>query len=668
MKKYFFAFIFLFFSSFSFSQLEEGQRLSKRLSKLMKEADDALNDYKFDKAKKIYFKVLEEKPNLCAPKRALTAIYFYQNDYKNAAAVSEEVIERCPMFSRIMYYEQGQFYYRLGNYDKAIEYFERFKAMQKRPPNTFGYNGFAEDNKNRKYISIVEESIFQSVYARDSIPALDVSNISNVGHEINSNKNDYFPFMTNNESVLLYTRMITKNNEDFYVSYKKDGKWTKGKKIENNFNTSANEGMCTCTRDNIRMYFTACQRENIGGSCDIQQAILKVTDTVEVLEIEPLDGLLNSEHWESQASISCDGKMMFFSSSRLAGFGKTDIYVSYLQSDGSWSNAQNVGPNINSEDYEESPFITNDGKTLFFSSTGLLGMGEQDIYMSRLQSDGSWGKAVNLGSKVNTSARELGFFLTADGKTGYFASDRPGGQGQLDIYQFTLSQPIKSDPITFVEGFVKDAITKEPIQTILELPSDEKIATDKNGRFFRCLPPGNFPYQIIEKDYLPHVDIENIPEWDNRTFYPMEILLQKISFDSPKDEPIVKTEPIKKPSPTTIHNQPTTPIRYSLPPLQLSIYFDFDKSIIKNSELKNMEQFIRQLKNRNYSIIELKAYCDFKGTEEYNILLSNKRANSTYQFLIQAGVPPEKINYIGLGEINDNQPRWKNRRVDIFVR
>ncbi|MGK0387859.1 MAG: outer membrane protein OmpA-like peptidoglycan-associated protein [Maribacter sp.] len=658
--------ILLFISVMLFSQISEEQRVGKQLSNLMKEGDDALQDQKFEKAKGIYYEVLLEKSDYCAPKRALSGIFFYESDYEKAAEILEEVIETCPNFSRVMYYEQGQFYYRIGDYDKAIFYFNKFRALQRFPPANFGVNGFAEDNFNQKYNRIVGESVFQAAYARDSIPAFEITDVQNLGKAINSDLNDYFPFMTNDGKTLLYTRMMSKNNEDFYVSFNKNGKWTEGKAVGNGFNTDVNEGMCTCTRDNVKMYFTACQRENVDGTCDIQQAILKITDTVEVLEVEPVKGKLNSEAWESQASISCDGRMMFFSSSRMGGFGKTDIYVSYLDPDGTWGKAENVGGNINTGDYEESPFITNDGKTLFFSSTGLLGMGEQDIYMSRLQSNGRWGKAVNLGNTVNTSARELGFFLTADGETGYFASDRKGGFGELDIYKFTLSKPVKSDPITFVEGFVKDSITLEPVETVLQTWDGYRIATDKNGRFFRCLPPGPFIFDIKEKGYLPYTGIEDIPEWHNRTFYKLDILLRKTgSKPNFKHQPEIppKTQPQPK------LEQPLTNVQRTLPskPIGLSVYFDFDQYNIKGSEKEKLDDLLIRLRSNTYAKVSLKAYCDFKGTNEYNIHLSNNRAVAIFEYLVQNGIPKERIAYVGLGEVNDDNPRWMNRRVDISV-
>ncbi len=662
MKKIFWIFIFSCIPFFLIAQED-------RINDLMKKGNEYLIDWKLEAAKKIYEKVLKKKTDFPPALRGMATVYELQDNYEEAENYLKKIIEKNPYFSRVIYYDLGKVYYRQGKYTEAIEAFEKFKYLLDLPPSKFGYNVTMEQGIEFKYKKQLDDSIFECVYARDSIPALGIKDVKNLGDSINTPMNDYFPFLTNDESVLLFTR-VNIMNEDFYVSFFEDGKWRKGKKVGGGFNTGNNEGMCTCTRDNIRLYFTACKRENVNGTCDIQQAILEIGENqnIKIKNIEVLQGEVNSKYWESQASISCDGSMMFYTSSR-KGYGKTDIYVSKLQADGSWSKGENLGPNINTNDYEESPFITNDGNTLFFSSTGLLGMGEQDIYMSRKQKDGSWGRPMNLGNQINTAGRELGFFLSADGRTGYFASDRKGGKGKLDIYQFTLSVPIKSDPITFVEGFVKDSITKEPIQTVVEFSDGQKMATDENGRFFRCLPPNNYHIKINEKEYIPFHENKIIPEWDNRTFFPLELLLKKednkiIVENIPKDNPPKKDTTIK------INKIITAPY---MQPFQTSIYFDFDKYNLSETAKGKINEIQNKIGRsilkgtRVYSKIQIKAYCDFKGTKKYNLQLAEKRAKETFEYLIKRGLPPEKIEIQSIGEINNNDPRWMNRRVDIFI-
>ncbi len=661
---------FCFFLLCTISLFSQGNKEKKRINEKMKEANDKLLSYNYIGASNIYERILAKKPNFAPAKRGMAVCAMGLDKNEEAEEWLKDIDKNHPFFSQVTNYDLAKVYYRMGRYDDAVKAFEKFKAVSQMPRGKFGLNGQYEADLVKKYVYKLEDSIYECIYARDSIPAMGIKDVVNLGDAINTKSSDYFPFLTNDESVLLFSR--NSSNEDFYVSTKKDGEWQEGIKINDGFNTSENEGMCTCTRDNIKLYFTACQRDNFEGTCDIEEATLNIEeDSIYVTKIKKIKGDLNTKMWESQASISCDGRMMFYSSNRRGGYGKTDIYVSYKLPDGSWSLGENVGGNINTDDYEESPFITNDGQTLFFSSMGLLGMGEQDIYMSRLQADGKWGRAVNLGNKINTSYRELGFFLTADGKTGYFASNRPSGKGGLDIYQFTLSTPIKSKPITFVEGYVRDSITKEPIQTVIETRDGQKIATDENGRFFRCLPPGDFIVEIQHNDYFKYQNNKPIPEWNNRSFFDVEFLLRQpeklIVFHDPPEEPI---QEVPKEIIEWVPEKPKEIIKTKIvksKPISESIYFDFDHSIISTVEVLKLNQMWQKLQNRPYKKIIINAYCDYKGNDQYNIILSNKRALTVYRFLIEKGIPASLVQYSGLGEINDSNPRWINRRVDIFV-
>ena len=164
-------------------------------------------------------------------------------------------------------------------------------------------------------------------------------------------------------------------------SIKANNIWESSLALDSSFNTTRNEGMVTMTRDNRSLYFTGCSRPEVYGTCDIMRADI---DSFRISSSRKLPGYAMSEYWESQASISCDGQLLFFASNRKGGLGGTDIWVSERQEDGSWGDPKNLGRPINTEKDEEAPFITNDGKVLYFSSTGHLGLGEQDIFMSRI--------------------------------------------------------------------------------------------------------------------------------------------------------------------------------------------------------------------------------------------------------------------------------------------
>lgn len=596
----------------------------------------------FEKALQAFKIAVDRYPAFPPAYRGLAAAQEMLRLYPESAKNLEKAIQTNPYFSRVIYFDCAVAHYRSGNYEKAIDYFTLYKKVIEQDVADFGYNGKAEQSVEKQYTEKLAESLRACEMALNSIQNLNVKTVINLGDSINTRGNEYFPFLTNQQDLLFYTRRHSfVGDENLYYSKKIDGKWSAGQSVANNFNTLRNEGMVTMTRDGVRMFFTSCGREEVMGTCDIQEA-KAMQDSI--LWTRPLKGKANSESWESQASISCDGSTLFFSSNRPGGYGGTDIYVSIKQNDGSWGVAKNLGERINTKLDEEAPFITNDGKTLYFSSTGHLGLGDQDVFISRMNADSTWGHPTNLGPPINSAYRELGFFLSADGKNGYFSSNRREGFGYMDIYMFELSKQMESEPITLVEGFVKDSITKAPIQTILRLKNKRNIRTDENGRFFICLPANkDFKFHIFETGYKFYSRSVPIPKWDNKELFPLDILLQNYQ--------------------STTATPPAPKVKRL--PKFTSIYFDFDKDLLKSESIKELDELAQRLYQLKDPAVEVVGYCDFIGTDEYNLLLSEKRANAAALYLKEKGIIVNKITIQGRGEVKDNNPRALNRRVDV---
>ncbi len=595
----------------------------------------------YERAIKAYRIAIEQYPGFPPAFRGLAAAQELLGLFPESAANLEKAIQINPFFSRAIYFDCAVANYRSGNYHKAKRYFEMYQELLTRDAADFGYNGKAEREVEKEYTAQLPESLRACRMATDSIQNLNIKAITNLGDSINTRGDEYFPFLTNQQDLMFYTiRNSLVSDEDLFYSVRRNGQWSEGQPVDTTINTLRNEGMCTMTRDGIRMFFTACGREDVRGTCDIQEA---KADSSSIVWTRSLKGDSNTEAWESQASISCDGSTLYFASNRRGGYGGTDIWVSSRQADGSWSEATNLGPRINTKLDEEAPFITNDGKTIYFSSTGHLGMGEQDVFMSRMQNDSLWGYPTNLGPPINSSYRELGFFLSADGKTGYFSSNRRGGMGRMDIYMFELSKELESEPVTLVEGFVRDSITRQPIQTMLRIKGQSPIRTDENGRFFICLPANKpFKFHVFETGYQFYQRNLLIPEWDNKLLYPLEVLLQpykpKARTDSPK---LVR----KKAS---------------------SIYFAFDRDLLRAEAIVKLDSIARFIHDLGNPGVEIVGYCDFIGSDEYNLLLSERRANAAALYLQQQDIKVNKITIEGKGEINDENPRALNRRVDIM--
>ena len=628
--------------------------IPEEYSSIHHEGERALLMKKYGEALRLFKRVLKKYPDFPPALRSAGACYELMGDFENAALNYEAAIEANPNFSRAMYFEIGSIHYKSGRYNLALQCFEKFDSLLQQDPQKFTYNGFEERKVEQQYFAKLDANRRACHIALDSIQFWNIEKVVNLGGGINTKSDEYFPFLTNDGHTLFYTsRKNEGDDEDLYVSSYEGKGWEAGSKV-NGFNTRGNEGMATLVRDGRKVFFTACERKAVMGTCDIWQA--KVTGK-EIDDLQPLKGKANSDVWESQASISCDGSVLYFASNREGGFGGTDIWKCNRQADGSWSDPVNLGDHINTTDDEEAPFITNDGKTLYFSSTGQIGLGEQDIFMSHLTGDDFWSLPVNLGMPVNSSYRELGFFLSADGKTGYFASDRAGGAGGMDIYHFKLPDVLHSEPITYVEGIVQDSITHLPVLVTVVIKDRQTLVTDEEGRFFLCVDAGDsLDIKILHKDYHPYRRVFLVPEWDNTTFFKLDILLDPL-FKLPVYTDILQANPklvsLKSPFGKELkHN----------------VLFDFDKSDLKIEAINELEFFLEEVyKDQKVQSVEVVGYADQLGDDAYNFLLSENRAKEVGLFLQEKGIQVDKVYIEGKGEANNDQPDWQNRRVEVVV-
>ena len=313
-----------------------------------------------------------------------------------------------------------------------------------------------------------------------------------------------------------------------------------------------------------------------------------------------------------------------------------------------WSEPKSVGEKINSLGNEESVFIHPDNQTLYFSSDGLKGMGGLDIYMSRRQPNGEWGEPINLGYPINTFNDENSFVVSADGLHAYFASDRPGGFGMLDIYVFDLYKEARPLLTNYVKGKVVDALTKVPLAANFEIIDIEtgKImlsnVTDKmSGEFIACLPAGkSYMLNVNKEQYLFYSEnFECRNENNKQQGFQLSIELNK---------PAIGETVVLK-----------------------NIFFDVNKYELKSESFTELNKLIDLLiKNAKFRI-EIRGHTDNTGDKESNIILSENRAKSVYDYLIKNGIQASRLAFKGYGDyipIDSNETeegRFKNRRTDF---
>jgi len=602
--------------------------------------------HQYEKACKSFSRSLDIAPGYLPALRYLIAGLELSGRFPEAAYRCDALLLEHPTFSRTLYYEAGRLHFLSGNYARALDMFSQFKELQKLPPTDFGILGETEQEMEQGYLADVDDQILRCQIAQEASKFSRVAEVINVGPEVNTGADEYFPCVSNDQTWMIYTSRRNRfADEDLLISFYA-GEWVEPTPLPTAFLSPNNEGMSTVVRNGRQMFFTACGRPAVKGTCDIWEATL---DGPNVKKYKPLRGDINSDAWDSQATISCDGKTLYFSSNRDGGFGGADIWVSHLADDGSWEEPRNLGPEINTSGDEEAPFITNDGRILFFSSTGHRGLGEQDIFLS--QYDGKWGPPFNLGPPVNSSFRELGFFLTADGRTGYFASNREEGYGGMDIYRFLLPDPLGGIPITFVEGQVLDSMTWEPLEVTLFTEPRGKIETDENGRFFLCLPvDSTISFTIIEPGYNAYYREVRTPVWENRKPYPVSILLQPVQILEEEGEII------------TFSGGSGRQISHG-------VYFDFDKAELNAEAIRQLDLFLAKLPQDSTFIRELEiiGYSDQVGSEKYNLVLSENRAKAVAMYLKEKGYHVDRLYIAGSGELIASIPDEEKRKVEIVL-
>ena len=635
--------------------------------KTYRAGEEAFNKKAFKKAEKAFEEAIRLKPDYAAAYRRLGVVFEAQKQHPRAAELYDQCIELSPSMSRALYFQSGEMHFKSGHYSVAYERFKAYESYLNLPAEAFS-NAEAEADTEAYYNGLIEKYLQDCQFALVAT-VFDSVAITNLGPSINSSQDDCFPYLANDESWMFYTRMGRKRSIDENLMYSAvvGGTWSKGKTLGEVINSEVNEGMGKATRDERLMYFPACNREDILGVCDIFMAAM---ENGKILDVEQLKGLVNSENWDSQPSINCDGQALYFVSDRPGGLGGTDIWMSEKKEDGSWKAAFNLGPAINTPMDEEAPFIADDGVTLFFASNGHPGFGDQDIFLSRKDEKGGWGKPQNLGQPINSSMRELSFFMNARGNKGYIASNREEGFGGLDIYEFRLPDKKDFEEIAYVKGVVQDAETGEGIATKVDIKGKGVYETDETGAFFICYPTlSKLTVSIDQKGYYPYRKKLGLTNWNDEGFVELPVLLQPLN-QSPALVNTPKTVDVSPPK-EKISVQPTEIVFNEEENRQVystsDVYFYFDQYKLTKEAQFNADRLIADIDPSKLALIVVEGYADQIGSDDYNQRLSEKRAEEVANYFKSKGLKKLKVTYRGYGETRTSLVHSKNRRVNIVV-
>jgi outer membrane protein OmpA-like peptidoglycan-associated protein len=308
-----------------------------------------------------------------------------------------------------------------------------------------------------------------------------------------------------------------------------------------------------------------------------------------------------------------------------------------------------LGDTINSDEKEMSPFIHADGKTLYFTSNGHIGFGDQDLFVSHLGDDGKWSKPMNLGYPINTPNEERGLFVNSNGDYAYLTSDREN-KHNLDIYKFELYEQARPTPSTYVTGIVRDSETKTTLEAKFELIDLESgktimnnVSDKETGKYLIILPVNKeYAFNVSKKGYLFNSDNFVLPNNYNT------------------NEPFVKNIDLQQ-------------IKIGKEVVLKNIFFELDSYELKSKSKAELNKLIQFLNENTTVKIEIGGHTDNQGSIEHNIILSKNRAKTVYDYLINNNIDSKRLSFKGYGQNtpiatnSTEEGKAKNRRTEFKI-
>ncbi|HLK96419.1 MAG TPA: OmpA family protein, partial [Hymenobacter sp.] len=539
------------------------------------------------------------------------------------------------------YYTLGELAMSFGEYKVAAESYRR---LLKSGP------------KGQRYASRAQLQLLNCEFAEKAMAAPIGVQPQRLGSPLNTFRFQYFPVLTADNRFLLFTgRPTAESGEDLFVSrMNKDGSVSDPASISTLINTSYNEGAGSISGDGKTLVFASCDRPNSVGNCDLYISLRTGNNWSKP---QNLGRTVNSPEWDSQPTLSADGRTLYFTSTRRGGQGQEDIYVTMLGKDGLWSPARNLGKPVNTAGKDMAPFIHASGTTLYYVTDGLVGMGGLDVYRCEQQGASQWSEPQNLGYPLNTHENEASLFISSDNRRGFCSRSRaaePGVKQERDrpveLFSFEVPQPVRSrETSTYTQGRVFDASTKKPIQADVQLYDlntnelTQYVTSDaENGDYTLVLNEGRqyAMYAAADKYLMKSLSFDYS---DKRSFDPLTL--------------DIYLDPVRSGRSIVLNN----------------LFFDTNQFELKpksRTELNRLVDFMKQYADVQVEII---GHTDDVGTDEDNLGLSQNRAKSVYTYLISQGVKAARLRFKGYGEskplvANDSEDhRQQNRRIELRI-
>lgn len=571
--------------------------------------------------------------------------YMHFDKYK-MKAYFEKAYNLKPTVSPDILYYVGWCYHLEGQWAKAIEYYNMFAGKATDPA--------LQPLKTDAFKKIQECKNGQQLEGQKARVWID-----NVGDKINTKYPDYAPVISTDQSIMIFTTRRPDTEEmspfggyfeDLYISKRVDGVWTNAVPIGKPVNVKGqHDATIGLSPDGHTLYVYNDDR----GNGDIYESS---DETGSWSQPKLMDKTINTDFHEPDASLTFDGKRLYFTSDKSGGFGGHDIYYSDWDSEKErWGEAVNVGNVLNTPYDERSVFIHPDGETMYFASKGHNTMGGFDLFYSKLE-NGQWTTPVNLGPPLNTPDDDVQLVVAGNGRYGYCSSYRQGGYGEKDIYLITflgpekppmlsnednliasIAKPIKekvAEPQLVVEGsnmailtgIIRDEKTRQPLQAQIVLIDNEanKVIAEftsdaTSGKYLVSLPGGkNYGIAVRKDGYLFHSENFVIPNESGFRQYEKDADLKKVEVG----QKIILR----------------------------NIFFDLDKYTLRPESVNELERLIKLLNDNPTMKIEISGHTDTRGSAEHNQELSYNRAKAVVDYLVAHGISADRLTYAGYGE------------------
>ncbi len=631
--------VFLLISQLAWAQMPLATK-NKKAIELYTQADNYRVRGQHSQAIGMLNEAIKRDKNFVEAYYRLGIIYMTIKDFPRAVdhfekgvALTDDIRKQ-----KIFWYDLGESYFSIGNYDKAEEILSKFLDAEK---------------QNRRKIDRATLLMNNIRFARENRESRSAYKLRPLSDTVNAFVMQYFPVLTADQQQLIFTRRLGSggNDDEDLVISRKDarGRWTEPESISPNINSSLNEGTCTISADGRKLIFTSCVGRKGYGSCDLYESV-RIGD--QWTTPKNLGPNVNSAEWESQPSLSADGRTLYFVSDRRGGIGRRDIWVSYLDENGEWTRAKNLGKPVNTVYDEISPFIHVNNRVLYFASNGLVGFGGYDIYFSELDTAGQWSAPRNIGSPINNHEDQFSLFITSDGKKGYYSHEEVKDAGYTASRIFEIEIP-KDQQIryksNYVKGVVRDKQNREPLGASIELINLETGATESlvasdsvTGAYLIVLTQGaEYALYVNKKNYL--------------------FRSLNFNYSELRDyEPIVLDIDLERASEGTSA-------------VLENIFFDVDKYDLKEKSVTELRKIIRFLMENPAVRVEISGHTDNTGSAAYNLQLSERRAQSVMDYLVSHGISTERLIPKGYGSqqpiaSNDSEEgRQANRRIEFKI-